>query len=273
MKLRIFFAVLLVAGAWVAGRALASRGGVSGAVESASAEVRAGQRVINDSYKLAPGARVEVSGINGPVTVATTDGDTAEIHVVSDAADTRDLEKYRIVVEQAGDRLVVRGEGRKKHSVLGWLLGRRSGGSVEHRVELKVPRRVDLRASGINGKLTVGALEGAVKISGVNGPVDVARAGGRAEVSGVNGPVTVGLASLAGDGVKVSGINGPVELRLAPDVNADVSVSGLHGSVSVDDPRVTIDEQEHSNFEGRVGAGGTPIRVSGIHGNVTLARG
>jgi hypothetical protein len=51
-----------------------------------------------------------------------------------------------------------------------------------------------------------------------------------------------------------------------------VSVNGLHGSVNVDNPRVTVEEDENRRFEGRVGTGGSPVRVSGVHGDVTLAR-
>jgi hypothetical protein len=98
MKLRIFFAVLLVAGAWVAGRALTNRGGGGGEAEFA-ADVKAGERVVNDSYKLSPGARVEVTGIHGNVRIATAVGDTAEVHVVTESGDARDLERNKIMVE------------------------------------------------------------------------------------------------------------------------------------------------------------------------------
>lgn len=271
MKLRIFFAVLLVAGAWVAGRALTNRGGGS-AADYAAAEIKAGERVINDSYKLAAGARVEVTGIHGPVQIVTVEGDTAEVRIVTDASDARDLERHKITVEGSGDRLVVRGaDNGGGGGFWRWIAGRK--GSVRHRVELRLPRRVELRASGIHGSVTVGALDGALKLAGVHGNVEVARAAGQANISGVHGNVTVGLADLSGEGVRVSGVHGQIEFRLAADVNADVSVHGIHGSVNVDNPSVTVEQDERHNFEGRVGAGGAPIRVSGVHGNVALTRG
>ncbi|MCA1613071.1 MAG: DUF4097 family beta strand repeat-containing protein [Acidobacteria bacterium] len=271
MKLRILFALLLVAGAWVAGRALTDRGGDEGVVGSALADVKAGERVINDSYKLSAGARVEIAGIHGNVNVATVDGDTAEVRIVTEASDARDLEKHKITVEGSGDRLVVRGADNNRGGFWRWVAGRR--GRVSHRVELRVPRRVELRATGVHGDLTVGALEGALKLSGVHGDVEVARAAGQANLSGIHGNVTVGLASLSGEGVRVSGVHGQIEFRLAADVNADVSVHGIHGSVNVENPSVTVEEDERHRFEGRVGAGGTPIRVSGVHGDVALTRG
>jgi DUF4097 and DUF4098 domain-containing protein YvlB len=165
----------------------------------------------------------------------------------------------------------VRGENNNRGGFWRWMTGRTS--RVSHRVELRVPRRVELRASGIHGDLTVGALEGPLKLSGVHGDVEVARAAGQANLSGIHGNVTVGLASLSGEGVRVSGVHGQIEFRLAADVNADVSVNGIHGSVNVDNPAVTIEQDDRHNFEGRVGTGGTPIRVSGVHGDVALTRG
>jgi hypothetical protein len=269
MKLRIFFAVLLVAGAWVAGRAFTNRGG--GGDANFAADVKAGERVVNDSYKLSAGARVEVTGIHGPVQIATVEGDTAEVHIVTESSDARDLESNKIVVEASGDRLVVRGESNNRGGFWRWMAGGTS--RVSHRVELRVPRRVELRASGIHGDLTVGALEGPLKLTGVHGNVEVARAAGQASINGIHGNVTVGLASLSGEGVRVSGVHGEIEFRLASDVNADLSVNAIHGSVYVQNPAVTVEQDEHNNFEGRVGTGGTPISVTGVHGNVALTRG
>jgi hypothetical protein len=272
MKLRIFLAVLLVAGAWVAGRALTNRGGGGKATAgSAAAAVKGGGRVVNESYKLAAGARVEVSRIHGNVNVVTIDGDTAEVHIVTDASDTRDLGRHKITVEGSGDRLVVRGEDNGGGGFWRWAAGR--GGRVSHRVELRVPRSVALHADGIHGDLTVGALEGPLQLTGVHGNVEVARAAGQAELSGIHGNVAVGLADLSGGGVQVSGVHGEIEFRLAADLNADVSVSGIHGSVKVNNPDVTVGQDERHHFEAKVGAGGAPINVSGVHGNVSLTRG
>lgn len=272
MKLRIFLAVLLVAGAWVAGRALTNRGGGGEAVVGNAAEAaQGGERVFNESFKLAAGARVEVTRIHGNVNVVTIDGDTAEVRIVTDASDARDLERHKITIEGSGDRLVVRGEDNGGGGFWRWAAGRR--GRVSHRVELRVPRTVELDAAGIHGDLTVGALEGAIRLAGIHGNVEVARAAGQADLSGIHGNVAVGLANLSGDGVSVTGVHGQIEFRLAADLNADVSISGIHGSVNVDNPGVTVEQDERHHFEAKVGAGGPPINVSGVHGNVALRRG
>jgi hypothetical protein len=278
MKLKIFVAVLAVMVAWFAGRQfyrVAGHSAVAGGDAQTVAEtIKAGEQVVNDSQALDPGARVEVSGINGPVDIMTTDGVVAEIHVENNASDARDLDSHRITIDRASDHLVVRGENKSGGGLgfLRWLLGR-GGGSVRQRVTLKVPRRVDVVARGINGALRVGVLEGAARVSGINGEVTVARAAGHAEFSGVNGNVTFAVARLEDEGVRVSGVNGNIELRLDEDANADVRVGGLSGKVDYDLKNVTVEDGggNRSKFVARIGAGGAPIRMSGISGNIHLA--
>lgn len=282
MKLKVFVALLLVAGAWVAGRVYingragagqpeaASRAAAGeGAAGTVAEEGGAAVQRINESYRLAPGARVEVSGINGPVEVATAEGDTAEVQIEARADDAKVLERGRVKVEHASDRLVVRGPQNGGGGFLSWITGR--DGRARHNVRLLLPRRVTLSASGVNGRVRVGEIEGGVDVSGVNGSVEVASAAGGAEVSGVNGGVSFALASLGSEGVQVSGVNGHVELRLAQAVNADVDVTGLNGRVSNELRNATVGEQSRARFSARVGAGGPRIQMSGINGGVKLA--
>jgi DUF4097 and DUF4098 domain-containing protein YvlB len=278
MKVKIFVAVLAVTVAWFAGRQFYRVAGQSAAAggdaQTAAEKIESGEQIVNDSQALDPGARVEVSGINGPVDIMTTDGNVAEIHIENNVSDARDLDSHRIIIDRAADHLVVRGENKSGGlEFLRWLIGSGGGGSVRQRVLLKLPRRVDVAARGINGALRVGELDGAVRVSGVNGEVTVARAAGRAEFSGVNGNVTFAVARLEGAGVRVSGVNGNIELRLDREVNADVRVGGLNGNVDYDLKNVTVEDggENRSKFAARIGAGGAPIRMSGISGNIHLA--
>jgi hypothetical protein len=276
MKLKIFVAILAVVVAWFAGRHYYRVAGQTGTgdAQTLAEKVEAGEQVVNDSYALDPGARVEVSGINGPVDIMTTDGGVAEIHIENSTSDARSLEYHKITVEHGADHLFVRAEHKNDGGwgLLRWLIGR--GGSsarVQQRVVLKVPRRVDVAARGINGAVRIGELDGAVRVAGVNGEVTVASAAGRAEFAGVNGGVTFAMSRLEDAGVRVSGVNGNIEMRLATDANADIRVSGLNGSVNNDLKNLTVDDESRSKFIAHVGAGGASIRMSGISGNIHLA--
>jgi len=222
---------------------------------------------INQTYQLSGGARVEVSGINGSVDIETSNTNSAQVHIIRSANNRADLEFHKIIIEQAPDRLVVRGE---KDNERRWE-GR--GHEVHQRVMLSIPRQVDLSTSGVNGRVTVGAIDGPVKLSGINGRVSVAQARGYSDISGINGRVEITIAQLGDRGIRVSGINGGVDLKFADDLNADLNVSGVNGNVSTDVPNVTIQGKlERSNFRARIGSGGAPVTVSGVNGRVRLSR-
>src|SRR3712207_4589836 len=53
---------------------------------------------INQHYDLAPGARVSVTGVAGPVTVETGSGNRVEIHILRMAESQRELDCYQTEV-------------------------------------------------------------------------------------------------------------------------------------------------------------------------------
>ncbi|MCA1564269.1 MAG: hypothetical protein LC803_01160 [Acidobacteria bacterium] len=282
MKLRIFIVIVAVVLAWVAGRSIksggesiihsAQQGGDAHGGETAreGEPSRGGsERRINESYELADGARVDVHGINGPVTVEAVDGNTAEISVTSTAKSMSDLNSNRIIVEHTASSLVVRGKGGKGGGFWKWLRGG-GGGEVRHNVVLKLPRRVELVARGINGRVNVGEMEGSAQVSGVNGRVEIGGARGFAEVNGVNGGVALTIRELNENGLKVNGVNGSVELRLGSDVNADVNINGVNGHMTVEAPNVEVQEQKRDKLRARIGTGGANIKVNGVNGGVRL---
>ncbi len=222
---------------------------------------------IRRSFQLAPNAHVQISGINGSVTIETSNTSQAEVYVVRSARSRSDLEQRKIIIEQTPSSLVVRGERENERR------GQRDNAQVRHRITLKLPRQIALAVSGVNGRVGVGEIDGSVRLNGINGKVEVAQARGFAEVSGINGRVIMTMRQLGEQGIEVSGVNGAVELRFADDVNADLNVSGINGSVTPELPNVTVQgEMRRSSFRARIGAGGSPIKMSGINGAVRLSR-
>jgi hypothetical protein len=222
---------------------------------------------VRQSYQLTPGAAVRIAGINGAVNVETTGGNTAEVHIVRSARNRADLEHRKVIIEHTGASLVVRGENEQERRY-----ARGENPQVRQRVTLRLPRQIDFTASGINGKTTVGEVDGPVKLSGINGKVEVAQAVGYSELSGINGTVVVTIAQLGERGIRVSGINGAVVLRFADSLNADLKVTGINGSVNADMPNVVVQGTvSRNNFNARIGSGGAPINVSGVNGRVSLS--
>jgi hypothetical protein len=278
MKCKIFIVLVAVVLAWVAGRSI--KGGGENIVASVQQQIEqqggggdapppagSSERRINESYELADGAHVEVSGINGPVTIEAVDDNTAEVNVTSTAGSMGDLNANQITVEHTETSLVVRGKGSNHWGFWKWLRG---GGEARHNVVLKLPRRVELVTRGTNGKVIIGEMDGSVQVSGVNGRVEIGGARGFAEVNGVNGVVILTITELSKDGAQVNGINGGVELRLGSDLNADLNLNGINGQITIEAPNVEVQEQKRSKLRARVGEGGADIKANGINGGVRI---
>ncbi|MBI1766193.1 MAG: DUF4097 family beta strand repeat protein [Acidobacteria bacterium] len=221
---------------------------------------------VRQSYKLAAGTKVDVSGINGLLQIETADTDAAEIHIVRSARSEEDFKERTLVIEQKGDSLVVRMRNNRERSFWAMLSSRHP---ERQQAFLKLPRQINLDVSGINGKTEIGEIGGRVELSGLNGPVKVARATGGFELSGVNGNIEATLAQLT-KGVEVRGVNGSVDLRFLGEVNADIEVHGVNGSINPELPNLSVKEQKRGRLEARLGNGGTTIEVSGVNGNINF---
>ena len=228
--------------------------------QSSSGDVR---DEIRKTVELSPGARVNVSGINGAVTIETSDTRTAEIYIERTAESQEALNRRKIIISNTADSLTIKGEKD------GGVLSKIFGSNPKEKVTLRLPRQIALNASGVNGAVKVGEIEGPVDVSGINGRVEVAEATGSANFSGINGQVSFALKGLS-KAIDISGINGNIEMRLSETVNADLEASGMNGVVTSELPNVTVDKRSHGNYSARIGSGGTQISASGINGNIRL---
>lgn len=222
---------------------------------------------IRKSYELAAGAKVEVEGINGAVKIETSDTRTAEIYIERIAKSPEALARRKIVIENTGNSLKIRGE--KSDS---GIFSRIFGSSPSEKVTLKLPRQISLITQGVNGAVTVGEIDGPVEVHGINGRVEIAQASGSAEFHGINGNISVALTRLEKEGISLHGINGNIDLRLGEGVNVELEAHGMNGRVSSDLPDFVIDEAKHGNYHARIGTGGSSISASGINGNIRLSR-
>jgi DUF4097 and DUF4098 domain-containing protein YvlB len=257
---------------------------------------------INQTYQLAPGAGVEVSSIRGPVEIVNADTATAEVQIIRTARTRADLEYHKIEVEQAGNSLVVRGVQEPEQR-------RRQNIQVNHHVILKLPRRIDLSVSSVSGPLKVGDVDGQTSVSSISGSANIGNVGAKLQVTSVSGSLEVGnvgaaarvtsisgnlglgqvngsldvtsvsgglnvtLVSLHPEGIHIQSVSGSVEIGFKSEINADFNAEHVSGRVYLDVLNVTRDsEGTSSNVRARIGAGGTPITISSVSGNIRLKR-
>lgn len=256
----------------------------------------------NQTYQLVPGARVEVSSIRGPVEIVNGDVATAEVQIIRTARTRADLAYHKIEVEQSGNSLVVRGVQEPEQR-------RRENIQVNHHVILKLPRRIDLSVSSVSGSLKVGDVDGQMHVSSISGSGTIGNVGGKLQISSISGNLEVGnvgaearvtsisgnlglgqvngsldvssvsgglkarLVSLSPQGIHIKSVSGSVEIGLNGEVNADFNAENVSGQVYLDVPNVIRDSEEKSpNVRARIGAGGTPIMISSVSGNIRLTR-
>jgi len=268
---RIVIFVILVLIAGVAGVVVrsSSRGTVAELRELVSHNNASDVREeIRQSYELSPGARVDLSGLNGAVKIETSDTNKAEVFIERTAACQEALDRRKVVIEADANSLRIHGEKGD-----GSFFTRIFGSSAGERVTLKLPRQIALSAKGVNGAFLTSDIDGAVEVSGINGRVQIGSAVGRATFKGINGNMVVGLKKLDPDGVTLSKINGNIELQVASDLNADFDARGMNGQVVSDLPNVAIDRNKRGSYSGRIGSGGVGITAKGINGNIRFTRG
>ncbi|HKV36596.1 MAG TPA: hypothetical protein VJP89_19800 [Pyrinomonadaceae bacterium] len=266
---RLIILIVLVALAAIAGVVVRSSSG-----KETVAEIRglvsheAGDEVreeVRQNYELAPGARVELGGINGSVTIETSDTRTAEVYIQRTASSQEALNRRKIEIQADANRLRITGDT-TDHNFFAKLFGSKAS----ERVTLKLPRQISLYAKGVNGAFVAGELDGAIDIGGINGKVRVANASGSATLKGINGNVVFGMKRIEAEGVNLSGINGNIELQLPADLNADFDAKGMNGRVIAEIPNVSIDKGKRGSYWARIGTGGSGITAKGINGNIRL---
>jgi len=215
------------------------------------------------SYRLAPGARVDLNSVSGHVTVETGGGSEAEVHIVRTARSREDLRCREFKVSATENTLRLDGNDNRSEC-------RRV--QVRQTVNLRLPRSVNLEINSVSGHVRVGELDGSVRMNSISGHATVRQAEGEAIFNSISGHVTVNLSRLGGRGVRMSSISGNIEVGLPEGANADWRVSSISGEIIADAPGVTVQKVGPSNYEGRIGAGGTEMTFNSISGNVRFRR-
>jgi Putative adhesin len=234
------------------------------------------------SYKLEAGAKVDISDISGILEIETIEGDTAEVYIVRSARDRKDLEVNKTKVENNGRFFRIFTESH---------FGNWNNRETRQRIYLKLPKQVDLTLSDISGFAEVGEIQGTLKVNDISGSLRIDQATNCKEINDISGSVYVdqlinceqindisghveiGIQQIPNSGLNIHDISGNVNLKFADDVNANLKVRDISGNVSVNLPNWTIIKKyDRSNFEGRIGSGGTLVNISDISGAIRLSK-
>ena len=227
----------------------------------------------HQTYPLAAGGRVSLSNINGAVKVFGWDRNEVKVDAVKRAYSPERLREAQIKVDASATR--VRIETEYPH----YQWSSRDAGRHENpatvEYTLTIPRGASVdEINLVNGALNIEGLSGSVRASSVNGRVVASGLSGAVNLSVVNGRLEATLDRLGDSStVTLSAVNGPLVVTLPSDSNAVLQASTVHGRIS-NDFNLPVREGEYvgRNLEGRLGQGGTRVRLSNVNGPINIRR-
>lgn len=218
------------------------------------------------TYAVAPGATLEIVNTNGRIEIAATDG--TAIEVVAE----------RIVKASTEDRareLLDGFEIRETASADHVRLDSRSTGisiGVNRMVHytVKLPRSTNVRIDTTNGDVRVNDLAGELRVEATNGRIEGTGLANGAVVDTTNGAVSLSFVKLGAQGVACETTNGAITVMLPADADADLSARVTNGRVSVEGLDVEFTEESRRRMDGRLGSGGTRVRLETLNGEIRV---
>jgi hypothetical protein len=222
------------------------------------------------SYKLAPGARIELININGRITAEASDGDTLEITGERIAKATSDEAAKTLLSniemrEEVGDARV-RIEVRPPQ--------RRGSGGHEIKWTIRVPKGVAVDLRTINGGVKLAGLTGDVRVRSTNGGIT----GEAVMTSNIDAAVTnggveieLGSAPASSGSIDLESVNGGVSLTLPGESKADITARCVNGGIQINGLSLDIiGEQTRRKVEGKLNGGGIRVMLDTTNGGVRL---
>jgi hypothetical protein len=220
------------------------------------------------SYDLQPGGRVEISNVNGKISVEPAAGNTVEVVALKKAkahspeAAKQALDRVEILDQSTASAV------RVETKYLGGENWFSSGATVEYTV--RIPAGAVAKFSNTNGGVELRGVSGRIDASTTNGGVVGREISGAIEASTTNGGVDVELAQVAEEGVRLTCTNGGINLRLPSTARASISASISNGNISTGGLPLETIESSRRRLEARLNGGGPQIRLEGTNGGIRI---
>jgi DUF4097 and DUF4098 domain-containing protein YvlB len=219
-------------------------------------------REFAQTYHLKPDGSLELNNINGTVRIEGWDKDEVEVRAVKTTPDQESkLDLVSIDVDSTPDKLSISTRYPSEQGV---------EVAVEYTVH--VPRRTLLKhINTVNGTLRVKDLDSLGDLHTVNGNIEVYESSGDLHARTTNGNVYVELKHPSGShSTQAETTNGSVLLAIPADSQADLEARCMNGSFSTDLPFVMEGAIQPRVLHGRLGKGGSPIRLGTVNGAIRV---
>lgn len=240
-------------------------GASAGVLDEDQADVSDDQTVLKKTFNLAGhgAASVSLKNMSGKISIEGWDQPTAAVKITKRGGSEEERRAVRIASTHEQKQLTLHTAAAFSQAV-----------KVEY--EIKVPRTLrQLEIASMNSDVELSNLRTDVILDLQRGRVVLADVDGE-----INAKITQGNTTAVLDGMEknnrepyhFSTIHGDVELRLDADTNADVKAEVIDGQIEVDDDFGLEVEKRFAgaHLVGRIGAGGRPILIKVVKGNIKL---
>ena len=215
-------------------------------------------------YQVERSPRIEIKGgISGPVTVSSGQTGMVDIEVLRSAATQSELDCHRVRIDHRPDRITITQvqftDRRECHTI-------RAGQSLK----LQVPSDTILRVSSIAGELQVTGPVQSVTALSIAAHVNITAAG-TVDLVSLAGGLSLSLGGASPGSATIESVVGVVELDVAERRDVEIRISSLQGEITSVPPDF-VRRKTNDGYLLRSGAGGTPVSISSINGDVVVRR-
>jgi hypothetical protein len=237
------------------------------------------------SGRVAPGAAVEIKGINGDIRAELATGD--EVQVVAVKRSRRsDVNSVTVkVVEHAGGVTICAiypNENSGNPNTCEPGPGGQGNSSAKINVRdndvrvdfiVRVPSHIGFIGRTINGEIGATSLASNVVSRTVNGSIKISTSG-YAEATTINGEISAKLGDANWpESLVFTTINGGINLDLPSNANTELKAETLNGSITSDFPLNMNNLTSRRRVSGRIGVGGRELILKTLNGSINLRLG
>jgi DUF4097 and DUF4098 domain-containing protein YvlB len=220
-------------------------------------------------YEIAagPGKVLEISSINGPITVTGVKNSTT-VHIWGVRAvgsDSKaDAEAFLEKVE------IELSESKEKVSVATSQPNQTNGRDVSIIYYARIPYDWSVKIENINGTCHVDSLGGDVSVKLTNGNTLLSDVHGNTYVTVTNGQIEGTLYMPANGHIQMRSTNGLIQLLVPQNTSAKLSASVTNGLVQVEGLQLTQSKGSRRSIEAIIGSGDGQIELATTNGNILV---
>lgn len=232
---------------------------------------------LNWSWRLAPGKRIEIKGVNGKIEAEGTTGNEVEL-TATKRWRRSNPEAVRVeVIEHEGGVTVCAVYPNRHGKPNECEVGSEQHSHVDNNdvvvdYKVRVPRGVGFVGRTVNGGIEADGLSGPIEAYTVNGSVRVSTRD-QATVETVNGSITASMGAPSWNGsLEFSTVNGGITLDLPEDVAARLNAETLNGEISSDFPLTLKGRFSRHKISGTIGNADRAgeLALSTVNGSIHL---